>query len=87
MGDAAQHMRIFMAIPSEKHLTGPEYARHTVYRNAAMAQDMKIVVPKLIFDEKGLHWAHQAKEADGVDRRVKRKVADDVGSFVVLRTS
>ena len=84
MADTPQYTGIFPSIPSEKHLFGPENAGNTINRDVAMAKDMEVIVPKLVFDEKGRHGPHQAKKTPGIDHRVQREVTDDVSSFVVF---
>ena len=47
-------------------------------------QYVQVVIPELILDEKSHYWPHQPQESYGIDWRVDRQIADDVGTFVVL---
>jgi len=84
MGEAAQHLGIAPGIPLEEHLIGAENARDTIRGHSPMLQDVKVVVPKLIFDEERHLRPHDAQEATCVADRVQGKIADDVGSLVVF---
>ena len=83
-GEAFQHVGIVAAIPAEEDLVGAEDARHTVGRYAAVAEYVEIVIPELILDEERHHRSHRAQKAPCVADRVKREIANDVGSLIVF---
>ena len=83
-GEAFQHTPILPTIPAEEHLARTEDAAHAVGGHTAMFQDMEVVVPELILDEERHAGTHQSQEAARVAGGIKRQIADDVGSLVVL---
>jgi hypothetical protein len=49
-----------------------------------MFKDVKIVVPELILYEKHLHRTHKTQKTAGIEKRVKRQIADDIRPVVVF---
>ena len=82
--EAVEHLCIASAIPLEEDLLRAEDARDAVGRDIAVFQDMKVVVPELVFYEQGADGMNCPEKAPCVARCVKRQIAYDVRTLVVL---
>ena len=84
MGEALQYVSVLAAIPLEENLILAEDATHAVHRDIAVFQNVQVVVPKLILDEEGHFGAYDAQKSTRIGDGVEGKIADDVGTFIVL---
>ena len=66
MRKTSQDACITFAIPTEENLMLSEDTTHTIHRYVAVLEDMKIIVPKFIFDEKSHARMHRSQEPTGV---------------------
>ena len=84
LGETFQYTRIGTSVPTEENLIGTENAAHTIGGHAAVLQDVEIVVPEFVLDEKSHHGAHRAQETAGIGHRIDGQIGDNVGSLIVL---
>jgi len=84
MGEAPEHVGILTTVPAEEDLVGSEDAGDAIDGDAAMAQDVQVVVPELVLDEERHDGSDGAQEAACVADGVEWQVADDVGTGIVL---
>ena len=84
MRKTTQHPRIATGIPSEEYLLRTEDTGHAVNRDISVLQNMQVIIPKLVLDEERHHRTYQTQETESIERRIKRQVANDVSSLVVL---
>ena len=69
-GDAAQDIAIAHAIPLEKHLARAENAAHAISGHTLLAQEVEVIIPKLVLNEERHDGTSQPQEANGIERRV-----------------
>ena len=84
LSNAMQHLAILLAVPAEEYLILTEYARHAIYWHSTMLQNVEVVVPELLLDEERHNRTHCTQEAARVANGVKRQIAHDVGTLIVL---
>ena len=84
VGKGAQHVTIFVAVPTGENLVGAEDAGYAVNRDAAAMQSCEIVLPELVFDKEGHRRMSNLEEFACVELGVEGQIADDIGTFVVL---
>ena len=84
MGETLQHTPILPAIPTEEYLILTKYAADAKNRNMTVLQDVQIIIPKLILDEESLFRTHQSQKTTGITDCVKRQIANNISTFIIL---
>ena len=85
MRDATpQRGRIALPIPAEKDFLRTKYTADAVNGDSFVVATDKEIAPKFILNQEQRHRMNQTEEAQDVTRSVKRQIAHDVRSVVVL---
>ena len=84
MGEAIQHWSVLTSIPLEEHLIRAEDAGHAIDGHMTMLQDVQVVVPELVLDEKCHHRTNGPQETTGIGNGIEWQIGDDICAFVVF---
>ena len=84
MLEIAQCLGVSLAVPLEEKLVVTENGRYAENLNSAPVQSAQEVGPELILDKESLLYADGVQEPVYVDGSVKRYVADNIGTLVIL---